>query len=113
QSTDHLFGDLRASQRLQTMLLLGVLAVALAALVVFQFARERSARRAESRVHALMKNSQDLVLVVDGDGTLTFVSPAIEGLLGHTAEALEREPLTALCHEDETAKARALIADPA
>ncbi|MBK5222320.1 MAG: diguanylate cyclase, partial [Acidimicrobiia bacterium] len=112
QATGLLFGDLRSAQRLQTFVLLSVVGAALSALITFQLARERSAQRAQARVHALMKNSQDLVLAAADDATLTFVSPAIEGLLGHTVESWDRRPLADLCGPDEAERIRRLLADP-
>jgi diguanylate cyclase (GGDEF)-like protein/PAS domain S-box-containing protein len=112
QETDLLYGDLRAAQRQRDLSLVGVLAGTLAALVLFQWARERAARRAEKRLRALLENSQDLILVAGPDGALTFVSPAIEALLGHPPETWAGRPLTDLVHPADAAGLRALRADP-
>jgi diguanylate cyclase (GGDEF)-like protein/PAS domain S-box-containing protein len=113
QRTDDLFGDLRAAQGTRDLTLLAVLAAALVALVVFQLARERAARRAEAKVHALLKNSQDLVLVAGADGRLGFVSPAIEGLLGSTPEQWTGRSIIDGLHADDVDAVLGLLADPA
>jgi diguanylate cyclase (GGDEF)-like protein/PAS domain S-box-containing protein len=111
QATDHLYADLRAAQHQRDVTLLAVLAVALGALVLFQLARERAARRAEGRRRALLANSQDLVVVTDRQGLLTFVSPAIGSLLGHAPEAWRHRPLLDLCHPDDAGRLRRLLHD--
>jgi diguanylate cyclase (GGDEF)-like protein/PAS domain S-box-containing protein len=109
QETALLHGDLRDAQRQRDLTLVTVLAAAVAALVAFQWARERNARRSEDRVRALLANSQDLVLVVHGD-RLMFVSPAVERLLGHAVDGVDLTSLDALCHPDDSGRLAALVA---
>ena len=46
-------------------------------------ARERKAARiVEDRYASLIANSSDVIMIVDADGTLRFVSPASERTLG-------------------------------
>jgi diguanylate cyclase (GGDEF)-like protein/PAS domain S-box-containing protein len=112
QRSDDLFEDLRASQHLRDVVLLAVLGVALAALLTFQLRREVSARRAESRLQALLANSHDLVLVADGRGELVFVSQAIDRLLGKQPDAWWFRPVVDLCHPDDRARVADLLEHP-
>jgi diguanylate cyclase (GGDEF)-like protein/PAS domain S-box-containing protein len=112
QDTAKLYGDLEAAQHSRDLTLVAVLAVALAALVGFQLARELDARRAEAKVHSLLKNSQDLVLVVGADTDLRFVSPAIDSLLGRPAETWIGTRLTDWCHSGDESAIRHLVDHP-
>jgi diguanylate cyclase (GGDEF)-like protein/PAS domain S-box-containing protein len=112
QRTDDLFGDLRAAQHQRDTTLVAVLVAALLALVVFQLSREIGARRAEARVRSLLRNGQDIVLVADPDGTLRFVSPAVESLLGHRSESWLRQDLGAVSHPDDRARVAGLLTYP-
>jgi diguanylate cyclase (GGDEF)-like protein/PAS domain S-box-containing protein len=101
QRTDDLFADLRDAQHRRDVTLVAEVVAAVAALAFFQGAREVATRRAAARAETLLRNSHDLVLVVDGRGDLTFVSPNIEAILGHPAGAWPGRPVTALCHPDD------------
>jgi diguanylate cyclase (GGDEF)-like protein/PAS domain S-box-containing protein len=111
QRTDVLLGDLRAAQHQRDLTLLGILGVSLTALVLFQLAREIAARRAEARIHSLLRNGQDLIAVVDGAGQVTFLSAAIENLLGQRDDVWNHRPLGDLCHADDRPRLAALLAD--
>ena len=52
--------------------------------------------RVEARLRALMESSTDVLTVSDAQGRLTYVSPAVERTLGHTADALIGSPLLSL-----------------
>jgi diguanylate cyclase (GGDEF)-like protein/PAS domain S-box-containing protein len=45
-------------------------------------AAEAEARQSERRFRALVTNASDIILVVDAEGTLTYMSPAFERVLG-------------------------------
>ncbi len=63
---------------------------------------ELSARQAivetEQRYTSLVKNSSDLVLVVNDEARVTFVTPSIERLLGMPVEALPGKLLIEIAH---------------
>jgi diguanylate cyclase (GGDEF)-like protein/PAS domain S-box-containing protein len=111
QRTDALLGDLHDAQHQRDLTLLGILGVSLTALVLFQLAREITARRAEARIHSLLRNGQDLIAVVDGDGVVAFLSAAIENLLGQRDDVWNHRPLADLCHPDDRSRLAALLAD--
>jgi PAS domain S-box-containing protein len=46
------------------------------------------ASRAERLFHSLVQNSSDIVAILEDDGTLRYVSPAVERVLGHRPEDL-------------------------
>lgn len=104
QRSSDLFDDLQRQRRQQDLTGLGVLAAALAGLMWFGWRRERAARRAEMRLYNLVRNAHDLVLVVDADRNLSFVSPAIEVLLGHNAAEWHGRRVADLMHPDDVGR---------
>ena len=74
---------------------------------------EREAREAlfqsESRFRALVQRSTDVVVVLDRAGRLTYVSPAVAGLLGRAPESLVGTDMAAVVHPDDRALAAAAV----
>ncbi len=68
-------------------------------------AAERALAFAEARYHALIENSLDLVLVLDGHGEVTYASPSSERVLGYPPEALVGQSLRGLLHSEDAAHA--------
>jgi len=67
--------------------------------------RAESHRR-ERLFRALVEQSRDLISVVDEDGLICYVNPAVESLLGYTvAERLGQHP-TSIVHEDDRQRVR-------
>ena len=61
-------------------------------------------RQSEARFSSLVQNSSDVVMVVDADSSVKWVSPSVERVLGYPPEELDGSKLTALVHpEDKTA----------
>ena len=75
---------------------------------------EHLARRALARVQAhqttVLRATSDAIVVLDADGRIGFVSPAIEALLGRSPESVQRTPLLDLVHPDERAAAAETLA---
>jgi len=67
-------------------------------------------RQSEARFGSLVQNSSDVVMVVDADSTVRYVSPAIERVLGYDPGAVEGTKLTGLIHPDERASLLQFIA---
>jgi diguanylate cyclase (GGDEF)-like protein/PAS domain S-box-containing protein len=111
QRLDALFSDLRHSQQVHDLTVLAVLAIAVLALVLLGWRRERAARRSAARLHALLRNSHDLLLVVNPDFTTRFVSPAVEVLLGHDAADLTGRPLLDVVHPGDADRVVAMLTD--
>jgi diguanylate cyclase (GGDEF)-like protein/PAS domain S-box-containing protein len=60
-------------------------------------------QQTEARFRSLVQNSTDVVMVVDVDSTVRYVSPSVEGVFGYDASELEGTKLTSLIHpEDKT-----------
>ncbi len=74
---------------------------------------EREARialhRSEARFKALVQRSTDVVVVADLEDRLTYVSPAVSGLLGISSDALIGRVLTDLVHPGDIEDARTFL----
>ena len=76
----------------------------LLALLLWTFwANRRSAQfeHRERRFEALLQNSSDLALIVDIGGRISYASPAIEAMLGHSAERVVGMEVDDLVHADD------------
>ncbi len=62
---------------------------------------EQALRENEERFRDLVENINDVIYTIDADGTIRYVSPAIERLFGYTPEELIGQPLTTPFHPDE------------
>jgi PAS domain S-box-containing protein len=62
---------------------------------------EATLRKSEERFRALIQNSSDVILTLDGGGNRTYVSPSIQTTLGYTPEEYLRLPLEAIVHADD------------
>jgi PAS domain S-box-containing protein len=58
-----------------------------------------------ARFRSIVQNSSDLIGVLDRDLVLTYVSPAIEHILGYETERLLAVPIEQLVHEDDRSAA--------
>jgi diguanylate cyclase (GGDEF)-like protein/PAS domain S-box-containing protein len=60
-------------------------------------------RQSEARFASLVKNSSDVVTVIDPDATIRYASPSTSGVLGFAPESLEGTRFTELVHpKDKT-----------
>jgi len=95
--------DDRAARRL-TWTLLG--ALVLVTLLLGSFWSRRNAAdalRRERRFHALLRNSSDLVLVVEPRTlAIRYSTPAIERMLGYEPHAIAGSPLSDLAHPEDS-----------
>jgi len=58
-------------------------------------------RRNEARTHALLRESREVLAVVDGDGTIRYVSPAADRVLGRSGAKFVGTTPAALVHPDD------------
>jgi diguanylate cyclase (GGDEF)-like protein/PAS domain S-box-containing protein len=58
-------------------------------------------QQTEARFRSLVQNSTDVVMVVDADSTVRYVSPSVEGVFGYDPAELENTQLTRLIHPDD------------
>jgi diguanylate cyclase (GGDEF)-like protein/PAS domain S-box-containing protein len=68
-----------------------------------QVTEELVRRQSEARFSSLVQNSSDVVMVVDADSTIRYMSPSVERVLNYTANALEGTRLTGLIHAEDKA----------
>ena len=73
-------------------------------------------RQVEKRYQLLTENASDLIHVIQADGTISYVSPSVEGVLGFSPEELDGENALDYIHPDDretvTEKLAELAADP-
>jgi len=67
-------------------------------------------RQSEVRFSSLVQNSSDVVMVVEADSTIRYISPSVERVLGHDADELEGTKLTVLIHPEDRASALQFLA---
>ena len=67
--------------------------------------------QSEARFRALVQRSSDLVVVLDRQARLSYVSPAVRGLLGHDPDRLLGRDAFTLVHPDDRGAARAHLTD--
>ncbi|MBL8798650.1 MAG: PAS domain S-box protein, partial [Planctomycetia bacterium] len=71
---------------------------------------EEALRRSEERFRALVEKSSDLLVLLDAQGTVTYVTPAVTPLLGYSPEEfLRRAPFAGL-HPDDRPALEAMFA---
>lgn len=70
---------------------------------------ERAARESEARFGALVKHSSDVIMIVEADRTIRYVSPAAQRVLGYEPEALLGTDVLALVHGEERLGAAAFL----
>jgi len=72
-----------------------------------------AARRTEARLHALVQNGSDLVMLTDADSRIRYITPSAVRVLGRQPDSLEHFPLTELLHPDDAAMSLAVMAEVA
>ncbi|MDT3438078.1 diguanylate cyclase domain-containing protein [Pseudofrankia sp. BMG5.37] len=109
-SNEQLYGDLRDQQASRNHTLVGVLGGSVFGLVLFGALRELGARRARARLHNLLGNTHDVIVLVRDGSTVVFMSPSARRLLGQAdAEWVDR-PLLDLVHPDDRDRVAASLA---
>jgi diguanylate cyclase (GGDEF)-like protein/PAS domain S-box-containing protein len=67
-------------------------------------------QRSEERLSSLIKNSSDVVCVIDADARIGYVSPSMRQMFGHDPDSLTDTDLLAIVHPDDAHRLRSLIA---
>ena len=62
---------------------------------------EARLRQKDERLQALVQHSSDVVSVLDESGRIDYLSPSVERVFGHAAEALIGLPLLKVVHPDD------------
>lgn len=68
--------------------------------------------RREEHYRSLIENSQDLISIVNIDGTIRYVSPSHERILGYRLEELVGQNVLTFIHPDDAARVQAALLDP-
>ncbi len=74
--------------------------------VSVRVAAEEAARQGEERLAALLRHSRDVVVVVDAEGTLAYVSPSAHVLFGLPSDAHLDAAVFDTVHPDDQERAR-------
>jgi diguanylate cyclase (GGDEF)-like protein/PAS domain S-box-containing protein len=70
-------------------------------------------RRNEARTHALLRESRDVLALVDRDGTLRYISPAADRILGRSSAQFSGTTFAALIHPEDRPRVIAALEAPA
>jgi PAS domain S-box-containing protein len=70
-------------------------------------ASEEALRQSEETHRLVLEASRDLIATISVDGTVTYLSPAIEPLLGYTPNELEGQVFGGLVHPEDVPSVRA------
>lgn len=81
-----------------------------AALLARTVALAQALRRSERRFRALVQNVSDLIVILGPDGTIRYVSPAAEHLLGYPPDELQGTVVYPLVHPDDLSLLRRELA---
>ena len=73
-------------------------------------AAEDAVRTSEQRFRSLVQRASDLTCVTEAQGVLTYVSPAVETLLGYDAAEFVGAPLADRVHDDDRPALAAAVA---
>jgi diguanylate cyclase (GGDEF)-like protein/PAS domain S-box-containing protein len=115
-------GDGRATSEPTLILLAGGLASVLLAALVWALARTRAAAldladeatqtlvQSEEQFRTVVQNLSDIVLLIDEQGGVRYVSPSVRALLGWDPDEVVGRPVFAGIHEDDAGRIRAAMA---
>jgi two-component system cell cycle sensor histidine kinase/response regulator CckA len=70
---------------------------------------DEALRSREARFRSLIENAQDIIAVLDGDGTVRFASPAVERVLGYTGNDVAGLYMMEIVHDDDVERVHAAI----
>jgi PAS domain S-box-containing protein len=70
-----------------------------------------SLRRSEERFRALVQNSSDVITVIDAQGTIRYVTPAVERVMGYRPEELVGKSVFDYVRPDVRAEAQKLFVE--
>ncbi len=68
-------------------------------------------RQSEERFRSLIQNSSDVIMICDENGTVNYVSPAVERVLGYKPEDFVGQRGLSFVHPDDAARVRGFLAD--
>ncbi len=72
---------------------------------------EEELRCSEERFRSLVQNNSDIITVVDAEGTIRYVSPAVERVLGYAPEEMVGQSAFDYVHPDDLEEALGIFAE--
>jgi diguanylate cyclase (GGDEF)-like protein/PAS domain S-box-containing protein len=70
---------------------------------------QRTLRRSEEQFRSLVRNTSDVIIIVDPQGTMRYQSPSVEWMWGYPLGSLDNRILWDFVHADDQATARTLL----
>jgi diguanylate cyclase (GGDEF)-like protein/PAS domain S-box-containing protein len=67
----------------------------------------------ERRFRSLVQHASDIIMIVSAEGSIRYVSPSVQRVLGHQAQALEGSTFADLLHPEDQEWAIPFLAGPA
>ncbi|MFP3906652.1 MAG: PAS domain S-box protein, partial [Acidimicrobiales bacterium] len=101
--------DARAAQRQRDRAVIAVAALSILVLLVFTLVRQRGIKRAERRARVILEATDDIVMVLEAEGSIRAVSAALERLLGQDGSTWIGRQFHELVAPDERDRVDALI----
>ena len=74
---------------------------------------EEALRESEARFHALARNALDIVMITDADGTIRYISPSVERVLGYRPEEMIGTSSALYVHPDDLERSLEELAEAA
>ncbi len=67
-------------------------------------------QRAEARLGSLIRNSTDVICIVDVDGVVLYASPSVQQTFGHTPDEVLGRTLSEMVHHSDAARVTTMVA---
>jgi PAS domain S-box-containing protein len=74
---------------------------------------EEELKRSEARFRSLVQNTSDIITVVDAEGAVSYVSPAVERVLGYCPEEMVGKSAFGFVHPDDLEQALGIFSEVA
>ncbi|EIV94408.1 diguanylate cyclase domain-containing protein [Frankia sp. QA3] len=101
----------RPNHALSDVLLVAIVVITVAGLMRALLREDQAIRRDGARLQTLLHESHDIILNLNRAGSPTFISSAIESLLGYPVETRIGRPLLELVHPEDRAGMRGFLAE--
>lgn len=114
RSSDYQLGGLLVGAMLMTAIVVGRQVIAFrenAALLRRAEGLAAELRHSEARFRALVQHSSDVVLVIDPDTTVRYISPSVLRVMGYHPETIVGGRLLELVHPDDAVLLRGFVGD--
>src|ERR671911_2787064 len=72
---------------------------------------EKDIRESEERFRSLVQNTSDIITILEADGTVRYISPALERMTGHKPEEQIGTKAFASVHPDDRERALGIFAE--